>query len=246
MNLKKSIKNMGVATGRGLIKGTKIVLKEAEKRAKVIARKNAVLDRMNNKQMIQLARAFGIKPSTFSGQKPTIEDYRTTLVMRLSLEEIIEYARKRGIGVSDILSEIKKEKTEKEIEDYGKQGIDNLTIEVANVIREYKPPRYFHKEFPYQLGLRGFLSRQFPNAKIEKAKGSTRPDIIISGIAIEVKGPTYEKDLKTIADKCVRYREYFKTGLIIVLFNVVANETYYKDWCNGIKRTFPDAVIIRK
>ncbi|MCX6818433.1 MAG: hypothetical protein NT129_00335 [Candidatus Aenigmarchaeota archaeon] len=243
---KNTIKKAGAMAGKGIIKGTKIVAKEVEKTAKNITRKDAILNRMADKQIMQMARDFGIKPSVFFDEKPMIGDYRRSLSMNLSLDKIIDYARRRGVRVDDIIEKVDADKTIEEIETYKKQGIANIVFEVANAIREFKPSRYYSKEFPYQIELKGFLTHQFPTAKIEEAKGSTRPDITISGIAIEVKGPTYEKDLITISDKCMRYPEYFKTGIIIVLFNVEVNEKRFRDWERGLKKTFPNIIVIRK
>ena len=74
---------------------------------------------------------------------------------------------------------------------------------------------------------------------------STRPDIITRGVAIEIKGPTSMRDLQTIADKCLRYPQYFPNGMICVLFNVSITDQLYFDWLNGMKRDFPDVKVIR-
>lgn len=81
---------------------------------------------------------------------------------------------------------------------------------------------------------------------MEKQRGSSRPDIVIGGIAIEVKGPTRDKDLKTIADKCMRYSQYYKQGLIVVLFDTDVNPYMYKEWFEGLKKTHPQVVVIKK
>jgi hypothetical protein len=89
------------------------------------------------------------------------------------------------------------------------------------------------------------LSKTFPSARIEEQRGSSRPDIVIDNIAIEIKGPTKSQDLKTIADKCMRYGEHFPDGIIIVLFEVKVNDRYYKEWLEGIKKYFPQVEVIR-
>ena len=91
-----------------------------------------------------------------------------------------------------------------------------------------------------------YLKEKFPKTSIEEQRGSSRPDIVIEGIAIEVKGPTFESDLKTISDKCMRYRQSFSQGMIIVLFNVHVNQYHFNEWYNGMKNTFPDVKVIKK
>jgi len=83
----------------------------------------------------------------------------------------------------------------------------------------------------------------FIDARIEVQTGSSRPDIVIQNIAIEVKGPTYSKDLQTIADKLMRYSQHYDT-VIVVLFNVQVNERRYSEWERGIRNTFGDVWII--
>lgn len=86
----------------------------------------------------------------------------------------------------------------------------------------------------------------FPNSKIELQKGSARPDIIIDDIAIEIKGPTWENGLQTIADKCLRYSQYFEKGFVIVLFDVKVTNRFLDDWSNGLKQNFPKISILKK
>lgn len=101
------------------------------------------------------------------------------------------------------------------------------------------------KKIIYKIELIGHLKSKFPNADIEQQKGSSRPDIVLNDVAIELKGPTRTEQLRTIADKCLRYYQHFK-GLIIVLFEVEVNEPRYEEWEKGMRSTFPSVRIIRK
>ncbi|MDG6219260.1 MAG: hypothetical protein QCI00_07450, partial [Candidatus Thermoplasmatota archaeon] len=80
----------------------------------------------------------------------------------------------------------------------------------------------------------------------EKQIGSSRPDIIIDKIAIEIKGPTLRRDLDSIANKCLRYNQHFEGPLIVVLFDIIVSDSYYQEWETGIKKTFPNVIIIKK
>jgi len=122
---------------------------------------------------------------------------------------------------------------------------ERLINRIIDEIRDFKPVREHHNEFSYQLELTGYLKAKFPNVDIEKTRGSSRPDIVIGDVAIEIKGPTRTEELQTIADKCMRYYQHFGE-LIIVLFEVNVYEPRYQEWVKGIKNTFSKVQIIRK
>lgn len=122
---------------------------------------------------------------------------------------------------------------------------EKLVNQIVGEIGDFKQSQNYRDEFPYQIELVGFLKSKFSNADIEQQKGSSRPDIVVGDVAIEVKGPTRTADLKTIADKCMRYCQHFKE-LIIVLFEVDVYERRYEEWEKGMKNTFPNVKIIRK
>ncbi|MFA6268965.1 MAG: hypothetical protein WCW13_04620 [archaeon] len=122
----------------------------------------------------------------------------------------------------------------------------DLFNKVVQEIKDFKPKVVAGHEQPYQFLLFGWLQREFPDLKIEEQRGSSRPDIVIKDIAIEVKGPTEHCDLQTVADKLIRYHQHFKGGIIVVLFNVKANARLYSEWERGIKLQHPKVVIFRK
>lgn len=116
---------------------------------------------------------------------------------------------------------------------------------VVDEIENFQPARKYGNEFSYQVELTGYLKSKFKGVDIEKQKGSSRPDIIIEDIAIEIKGPTRSKDLVTIFDKCGRYYQHF-AELIIVLFETDVYGPRYDEWLKAIKNTFPRVKVIRK
>jgi hypothetical protein len=142
-------------------------------------------------------------------------------------------------GIKGLQRFIRKKRMEKSLPEV----IDKIRKE----IEEFEPARRrFDYEYDYQLNLHGYLKKSFPQAVIEKQTRSSRSDIIIDSIAIEIKGPTKVRDLRTIADKILRYLKYYKY-LFIVLFDVDINEEYYEEWSEGIIRDYSDRVmIIRK
>jgi hypothetical protein len=130
-----------------------------------------------------------------------------------------------------------------------KEKGNEFLLELEKTILQYKPLRkYYKKEILYQDTLANWLRSQYPDSdvRVEVTRGSTRPDIIVDDIAIEIKGPTYDKDLQTISDKCMRYTQYYTGGMICVLFNVYVNQRRYDDWLQGMKNNYPDVIVIRK
>jgi len=117
--------------------------------------------------------------------------------------------------------------------------------EIIEAIKSFKPFMEYGEERSYQIDLARWLHSKYSNLKIEQTSGSTRPDIIIGNLAIEIKGPTYDVDLQTIADKCLRYSQHYEK-MIVVLFNVHVNEGRYNEWLKGMQKTFPDVIIIKK
>ena len=113
------------------------------------------------------------------------------------------------------------------------------------IIKKFNPTKKYRRELPYQMELSGWLKAYYGSIAIEESRGRSRPDIVVFGIiAIEVKGPTTNRELKTIADKIVRYGQHYES-IIIVLFDV-KDEQRYSEWRKGMQKRFPDAIIIRK
>lgn len=248
VNWKGGLKKVAVTTGKSIAKGAKIVADETKKRAQIIAWKNQILDTMYPGTIKKLALNKGLRPQNIiDGGRPTIDDYRRAIIMNVSLDELIEYCQRKRIPIRHIVQKIDKARAEREINEMGETGnIDETLQSIVTAIHNFEPSQHYKFELPYQTELVGYLKAQFSNAVIEKQRGSSRPDIVIGGIAIEVKGPTRDRDLQTIADKCLRYSEYFKQGIIVVLFNVYVNTYRYKDWYQGMKRTYPQVQIIKK
>lgn len=118
--------------------------------------------------------------------------------------------------------------------------------QVVSEIESFYPSGRHNNELPYQMELYRFLKEKFPEAGIEQTRGSSRPDITINGIGIEVKGPTREKDTEMIIEKCTRYCSSHPKGVIIVLFDNQVPQFRYQDWLKGLKIRFPEVIVISK
>jgi len=247
--------------GGGVAKGVKKIADSSKKRRQVRKWKSAILRRMAMSQLKSLCfeRKISTKKTVLRENKQTEELYwkdidctKSDLVSRLksraSLEAIIAFAKRNRINIRDVLVDRDRKKAEWELknltEKVKKEG-GTLLLELLKTISEFKPMRQYNTEVYYQDSLASFLQSKFPDTKIEVSRGSTRPDIVVKGIAIEVKGPTSVRDLKTIADKCLRYPQYFPRGMICVLFNVNVSKHLYEDWLNGMMMNYPDVKIIR-
>jgi hypothetical protein len=113
-------------------------------------------------------------------------------------------------------------------------------------IEEFQPAQTYRREVNYQTELTGWLKAKLGTAvKIEEQRGRSRPDIVVAEtIAIEIKGPTTNQELKTIPDKVIRYRQHWPS-FVCVLFDV-QDEERYQEWLRGMQDKFPDVVVKRK
>jgi len=177
------------------------------------------------------------------------EELINQLITTARLEDIVDFAKRKRVPIREVESEIDKYYANKEfIENKQIQNIDDDKYkQILDLIQKFEPIiENYPNELPYQIDLARYLMQYFPNTKVELQKGSARPDIIIDNIAIEIKGPTWENGLQTIADKCLRYPQYFERGFIIVLFDLQVTNRYFNDWANGLKEKFPDITILKK
>ena len=140
----------------------------------------------------------------------------TYLVNKNNAEKIIKYFSNNELhNTSTITKDHKK----------------NLIDEIIETIKKFKPSYTYKTENLYQSELIGWLKAHFQSNKVamEVISGSSRPDIVIDTIAIEIKGPTTGKSLDSVLSKCPRYKREFGGGVIIVLFDVKTNERRYSE-----------------
>ena len=113
---------------------------------------------------------------------------------------------------------------------------------VKNQICQFSPNRKYRTEYEYQAEFVGWLKHVFPHVRTEVQTKSSRPDLVIDNIAIEIKGPTRKRDLESIPSKIVRYLNHYD-HLIIVLLDLNINDKYYDDWHSGMNKQFPEVEI---
>jgi hypothetical protein len=117
---------------------------------------------------------------------------------------------------------------------------------LVGAIDAFQPARTYRREVNYQTELTGWLKAKIgATVNIEEQHGRSRPDIVVAGtIAIEIKGPTTNQELKTIPDKVIRYRQTWPS-MLCVLFDV-QDQVRYQEWLRGMEERFPEVVVISK
>jgi len=97
--------------------------------------------------------------------------------------------------------------------------------------------RYHHDK------LYRWLKREFPNAEYEKPIGTIRIDIAIDKIAIELKGPTENKDLDSISKQALTRLNYYD-NVIFVLCEPKFTDKHFEEIERAIKRELPKVGVI--
>lgn len=239
-----------------------ISIKENEILRIINNRKEKILRRMYEGVLKKLCRELGIsiseKRTTAVSRRGTrytryyeyyftYDELISKCIFYAGLDQIIEFSKRNNVPVNDLINEIEREDELKVVKTIKENGfVDELYQSVCDCIDSFEPLMKYDYELPYHIDIARYLKDKFPNTKIEFQRSSSRPDIVIDGIAIEIKGPTTEKELDTIPSKCLRYPQQFTRGMIIVLFDLKTSSRYFDDWKYGIKNKFPNTTIIKK
>jgi hypothetical protein len=240
------LKKVAVATGKGIVKGATILKDGTTKKIQIVRWKEQILRRMNFKLLKILCHEnhIGTEEATFNELVAKVKLY-------VKLDKIISFAKRNQVNIRDIIQDIDTKKSEWQLKEFTEEDVDqaqSLLTEIQKSIWEFKPLRKYFEEILYQDTLATHLRTKLSGREvvIERQKGSSRPDIVVDNIAIEIKGPTNHQALDSVPSKCMRYRNHFPGGLIVVLFDVQVNDYYYNEWETSLKRTYPDVIIIRK
>lgn len=122
--------------------------------------------------------------------------------------------------------------------------LEVMVTDIENSIRAFSPQRYDH-ELPYHAELTGWLKAKYADrVEHEIGRGSSRPDLVIQNVAIEVKGPTLQNALASLSDKCNRYSTHYK-AMILVLFDVRVSESLFDEWERSLRPHHPNVRILR-
>lgn len=116
---------------------------------------------------------------------------------------------------------------------------------VVEAVEEFEPSMRYSSELGYHAELQGWLRARFSESRVEVWSGSSRPDIVVGSVAVEVKGPTTGRDLATVTDKLLRYSSYYDR-IIVVLFDLQVSRRRLEEWLRGMERSFPNVKVILK
>jgi len=117
--------------------------------------------------------------------------------------------------------------------------------QIIRAIESFVPSTVWNNEEGYHAELFSVLKQSFPEVSVDPQKDSSRPDLLIQEIGIEIRGPTDAAELKSLPDECLRYSPHYQ-NLIFVLFKPEFTELLYKEITDGITRTYPNVRIVRK
>ena len=240
------LKKVAVVTGKGIVKGASLIKDGTTKKIQIIRWKEQILRRMTFKLLKILCHENHI-----STESATFNELVAKVKLYVKLDKIISFAKRNQVNIRDIIQDIDTKKSEWQIKELTEEDIEqsqSLLTEIQKSILEFIPLRKYFEEILYQDTLATHLRTKLSGSEvvIERQKGSSRPDIVVDNIAIEIKGPTNRQALDSVPSKCMRYKNHFPGGLIVVLFDVQVNDYYYNEWETSLKRTYPDVIVIRK
>ena len=106
---------------------------------------------------------------------------------------------------------------------------------VVDTIKALKYYPTFREERPYHSMTYGYLIGKGFDVKWEVGTGASRPDLVVDGVAIEVKGPTDSMALQTLSHKVMKYSNHYKF-LIVVLFDCICSKYTLDETLMGIAK----------
>lgn len=116
-------------------------------------------------------------------------------------------------------------------------------------IKSFKYTPTFREERPYQSMLYGYLKGKGFDVQYEVQSGASRPDLVVEGIAIEVKGPTDSMALQTLSHKAMKYSNHYHF-LIVVLFDCICSKYTLDETMMGlakmVKGKYKMEVIVKR
>lgn len=229
---------------QGIVKASSTIAESTRKVMETSSCKLDILRRMETNHLYQLAKEKGVR-----FKSNDFEVMVKTLKRKVKLDYIIAFCERNQFEIQDILDLHDKRKAKRELKRMDKEGFDkSLFFNVKKEIMKFEPlmPNY-PNELPFHVDLARYLKNVFPDLKVEVRKGSSRPDIVIESIAIEVKGPTGSRELDSVSTKCFKYPQHFDQGLIVVLFKIKGVTTnYLNEWKKGLTDKFPRIEVIKK
>jgi len=142
-NWRDRFKGLGTSTAKAIAGNAKTALRAVQENIKDSSRKRQIVDKMYARTIRELAHQRGLRPEKFFDEKPTIDDYKDAIVSDMSLEELIDFAKKKRIDIRDVTEQIDQEisnKEQKRLEE--DPSTCNEFKSIAKCIRDFRPPAF--------------------------------------------------------------------------------------------------------
>ncbi|AKB51751.1 hypothetical protein MSBRW_2498 [Methanosarcina barkeri str. Wiesmoor] len=254
-----------------VVNGIQKVSKNLDDQKELRNKKTRVLKRLSLKQLQYMAKNYNItiKPGRFSdiieNKRPTITDHIVCIRSNLSYEEILDYAKKRNIDVSDILQEEKEKKLtmvkdtssatniNENLEGDQEGEVSILYSNIKQKIQAFSLDFAINSEDEFEKHLFQYLKYQFPNFEIQRqvpCGDGDKVDIVISApdpgfeVAIELKLGTNKNHLRNARAQVEDYSKFFNFTMLVVLDIGNLEQTIYEDLENKIQVQRIDFILL--
>jgi hypothetical protein len=117
----------------------------------------------------------------------------------------------------------------------GQKKRNEAFYRLIEAIKAFNYTPTFREERPYHSMTYGYLIGKGFIVEYEVGTGGSRPDLVVGGIAIEVKGPTDSMALQTLSHKVMKYSNHYRY-LIIVLFDAMCSKYTMDETLMGIAK----------
>ncbi len=194
-----------------------------EYKNKVYKTKVALLSRFTLKQLEEIAfenNISWVSVDPLTGDKivaRTKNQKIKKIASRLSLDDILRYARRFKVKYKDLIEELDRFRAKIESKKIVTRATNKLN-EIVKALTEFKPePIRDEEELEKQLYQ--YLKAKFPQLPIERQKviGRYRADLFIAPCGIEIKVPKSSTHLQRLIGQVQDYSEYFECMITVIL-----------------------------
>jgi hypothetical protein len=255
-----------------VVNGLQKVSKNIDDNKELRDKKTRVLKRFTLRQLQYIAKNYNIKvkPTSFSGimdnKTPELNDYITCLRSDLSYEQILDYAKKKNLDLSDINQEEKEKKLvaikdafstpKADVSPGTEQEGDVLSLytHIKQKIQSFKLDFAVNSEDEFEKHMFQFLKYQFPTFEINRqvpcGDGQDKVDIVVNvpdpgfEIAIELKLGTSRNHLRNARAQVEDYSKFFDFTLLAVLDIGKVEMDVYQDISTKIQALGVDFVLL--
>jgi hypothetical protein len=247
--------------------GLQKISKNIETNIEVSEKKTKVLEKFTIRQLQYMVKNYNLEVRHFSmleDEKLTRGDYIDFIRDNLSYEEILNYAKKRDIDLSDIIQEKKEENAAKlkDIPSLSKPTENqsnnadaaNLYNNIKHKIQTFELDFAVNSEDDFEKHLYQYLKYNFPAFEIERqvpcGDGQDKVDLVINSkdpgfeVGIELKLGINRNHLRNARAQVEDYSKFFDFTLLVVLDIGSIEADVYKDIAIKINSLGVDLIIL--